>query len=288
MPNRPGKEPARFCVFCGIAEGTESALFFRDGERRFIDSRRGDPAAPWSDERPEVFVFENQFLFFDLTSLVIPKQHSYTLTPFYAQQSELWADLGEVGETAMDHGEQAVEWLADRMGERGPTGFRVFCNFGSMGEQSQPHAHLQVHAAQALDRSRWAPTGEPWLDAVRTHGNRIVHETESTIFYDALPTLAAGRSNLWQVTVSVGFAAPHRALPKLALLAVPRAPIAQQTLWKDAGQLGKDVAEYGVEQSPGGFRLMSNFPGQQRDEDYGPAHVLLVGGSHLGLYADYF
>ena len=41
-----------------------------------------------------------------------------------------------------------------------PAGFRVFCNFGSMGEQSQPHAHLQVHAARELDASRWAPTGE--------------------------------------------------------------------------------------------------------------------------------
>ena len=33
---------------------------------------------------------------------------------------------------------------------------------------------------------------------------------------------------------------------------------------------------------------MSNFPGQQADEEFGEAHVLLVGGSHLGLYADYF
>ena len=288
MPNKPGQRPTRFCVFCGIADGSESALFFRDGERRFTDSRRGDPSAPWSDERPEVFVFENQFLFFDLTSLVIPMEHSDSVTPFYSQQTELWSDLGEVGATARDHGVQTVEWLKDRSADRAPEGFRVFCNFGSMGEQSQPHAHLQVHAAKELDRSRWSPTGEPWVESVTRNGSAIVHETDSTILYDALPTLEAGRSNLWQVTVSVGFSAPHRSLPKMALLAVPKQPISQSAMWEDVGQLGADVVAYGAETSPGGFRVMSNFPGQQSDEEFGQAHVLLVGGSHLGLYADYF
>ncbi len=288
MPNTPGQEPPRFCVFCGIADGSESALFFRDGERRFTDSRRGDPSAPWSDARPDVFVFENQFLFFDLTSLVIPARHSECASPFYCQQHELWRDLGAVGAVARDHGRQAVDWLRDRQAERAPSGFRVFCNFGSVGEQSQPHAHLQVHAAKELDRSRFAPTGEPWLDAVAAHGGEIVHETESTLFYNALPVLEAGRANLWQVTVSVGFSAPHRALPKLALLAAPRSGASQWTLWSGVGQVGADVVEYGIAASPGGFRLLSNFPGQQANEEYGPGHVLLVGGSHLGLYADYF
>ena len=293
MPNKPGQRPSgqrpdRFCVFCGIADGAESALFFRDGERRFVDSRRGAPSTPWSDERPDVFVFENQFLFFDLTSLVIPQSHSDTAIPFYAQQSELWSDLGAVGQTARDHGRQAVEWLQDRNAERAPSGFRVFCNFGSMGEQSQPHAHLQVHAARELDPSRWAPTGRPWLEAVTASGSRIIHETESTIFYDALPTLEAGRSNLWQVTVSVGFSAPQRSLPKFALLATPRDAQSQWEMWRDVGQLGADVVDYASEASVGGFRVLSNFPGQQADEGYGPAHVLLLGGSHLGLYADYF
>lgn len=288
MPNKPGQQSGRFCVFCGIVDGSESALFFRDGERRFTDSRRDDPSAPWSAERPEVFVFENQFLFFDLTSLVIPNWHSETVIPFYSQQAELWNDLGVFGKTARDHGAQTVDWLRDRNPDRAPSGYRIFCNFGSMGEQSQPHAHLQVHAAQELDPSRWAPTGEPWIEAVTGNGMQIVHETESTIFYDALPTLEAGRSNLWQVTVSVGFSGPHRTLPKMALLAVPREPVSQWSMWADVGQLGADVAAYGAEASPGGFRVMSNFPGQQSDEEFGQAHVLLVGGSHLGLYADYF
>ena len=288
MPNRPGQRLTRFCVFCGIADGAESALFFRDGERKFIDSRRGDPSTPWSDERSEVFVFENQFLFFDLTSLVIPASHSEANLPFHAQQAELWRDLGNVGATARDHGMQWLDWWRDLRPERTAQGFRVFCNFGSMGEQSQPHAHLQVHAAPELDRSRWAPTGEPWLEAVQSRGGEIVHETEHTIFYDALPTLGAGQSNLWQVTVSVGVSAPHRQLPKLAALAVPRDSQSQHAMWDDVGPLGADIVDFANERSPGGFRLLSNFPGQQSDEEYGPAHVLVVGGSHLGLYADYF
>ncbi len=277
-----------FCVFCGIAEGAESALFFRDGERRFTDSRRGEPSAAWSEARPDVYVFENQFLFFDLTSLVIPAWHSERAVPFYGQQHELWRDLGEVGATARDHGEQGVAWLGDRDAERAPSGFRVFCNFGGMGEQSQPHAHLQVHAARELDRSRFAPTGEPWLEAVIASGGEVAHETESTLFYNALPVLEAGRSNLWQVTLSVGAMSAQRTLPRLALLAVPRSGVSQRALWGDVGQVGADAVEYGVGASPGGFRLLSNFPGQQSDEDYGPGHVLLLGGSHLGLYADYF
>ncbi len=288
MPNKPGQQRSRFCVFCGIVDGSESALFFRDGERRFTDSRRGDPSAPWSADQPDVFVFENQYLFFDLTSLIIPRDHSDSTIPFYSQQMELWSDLGDVGRTARDHACQYVEQLQARNPDRAPTGFRVFCNFGSMGEQSQPHAHLQAHAAQELDQSRWAPTGQPWHDAVREHGDCIVHETDSTIFYDALPTLEAGVANLWQVVVSVGFTAPQRSLPKLALLAVPREPTSQWDMWEDVGQLGADVVEYGAEQSPGGFRVMSNFPGQQIDQGYGSAHVLLLGGSHLGLYADYY
>ena len=288
MQNKPGQRPSRSCVFCGICDGTEPALFFTDGQRRFTDSRRDEPSAPWSDTRSDVFVFENQFLFFDLTSLVIPRWHSESVTPFYCQQSELWRDLGDVGATARDHGKQTVEWLQDRNAERAPTGFRVFCNFGAMGEQSQPHAHLQVHAAKELDRSRFAPTGQPWLEAVKQYGGCVVHETESTVFYDALPVLEAGRDQLWQVTVSVGFSSPHRSLPKLAHLAVPRQPISQWEMWRDVGQVGADIVDYAAEQSPGGFRVMSNFPGRQIDEDYGPAHVLLLGGSHLGLYADYF
>ncbi len=289
MPLKPGQEHTRYCVFCGIAEGRESALFFRDGHRGFIDSRRGDPSSPWSDERPEVFVFENQFLFFDLTSLVIPLEHPPTNgRRFYSQQSELWRDLGEVGRTARDHALQVIEWMQDRNPQRAASGFRVFCNFGSMGEQSQPHAHLQVHAAPELDVSRFAPTGEPWLEAVRANGREVVHETESTVFYNALPVLAAGRSNLWQVTVSVGFSSPNRALPPLAVLAVPRSGVSQRALWEDVGQVGADVVDFAEERSPGGFRLLSNFPGQQADEESGPAHILVVGGDYLGLYADYF
>ena len=49
----------------------------------------------------------------------------------------------------------------------------------------------------------------------------------------------------------------------------------------------REVVEFGAETSPGGFRVMSNFPGQQSDEEFGPAHVLLVGrespGSVRGL-----
>ncbi|MYD72991.1 MAG: hypothetical protein F4Y11_01595 [Chloroflexi bacterium] len=88
--------------------------------------------------------------------------------------------------------------------------------------------------------------------------------------------------------MSVGFTSPNRSLPKMALLAVPRQPTSQWAMWENVGQVGADVVEYGAEASPGGFRVMSNFPGQESDEEFGPAHVLLVGGSHLGLYADYF
>ncbi len=255
----------------------------------FTDSRRGEPALPWSSAAPDVLVFENQFLFFDLTSLVIPREHRPTEgRRFYSQQVDLWRDLGAVGRTARDHALRALELMAEQRPDRAPQGFRVFCNFGAYGEQSQPHAHLQVHAAQELDVSRFAPTGEPWPAAVQRAGGRLVAETESTLFYDALPVLRAGRGAMWKVTVSVGFSAPQRSLPPLALLAVPRSQVSQRQLWEDVGQLGADVVELGERESPGGFRLLANFPGQERGAEWGAAHVLLVGGGYLGLYADYY
>ncbi len=292
MPGEAASGGLRNCVFCGIADGRESALFFqRDGEM-FVDSRRGEDAVPWSDATPDVFVFENQFLFYDLTSLVIPGWHSERVGPrYYLQQTELWRDLGAAGRTARDHGQRTLELMAERDAknntERAPQGFRIFCNFGSWGEQTQPHAHLQVHAGKELDISRYAPTGEPWVDAARRVGGPIA-ETESTLFYNALPVLEAGRSEIWKVTLRMGFSGPHRQLPPLALLAVPRSGASQWQLWGEMGAMGADIVELAERESPGGFRLMANFPGQQRDEQWGPGHVLIVGGHHLGLYADYF
>lgn len=292
MPGEAASGSLRNCVFCGIADGRESALFFqRDGEM-FVDSKRGEAAVPWSDATPDVFVFENQFLFYDLTSLVIPRWHSDRVGPrYYLQQSELWQDLGAAGRTARDHGQRTLELMAERDAknntERAPQGFRIFCNFGSWGEQTQPHAHLQVHAGRELDVSRYAPTGEPWLDAARRVGPPVA-ETESTLFYDALPVLKAGRSEIWKVTISMGVSGPYRQLPPLALLAVPRSGVSQWQLWGEMGAMGADIVELAERESPGGFRLMANFPGQQRGEQWGPGHVLIVGGHHLGLYADYF
>ena len=279
----------RGCVFCGIASGAEPALFFQSEGDMFVDSRRDDPALPWRDDQPDVFVFENQFLFFDLTSLVIPRGHGPTRgRRFYSQQAEMWHDLGEVGRTAREHAVHVVDLMTERDASRAPEGFRVFCNFGAFGEQSQSHAHLQVHAGRELDVSRFAPTGEPWLQAVQRAGGRIVAETESTIFYDAAPVLEAGRGAMWKVTVNVGFSAPHRSLPPLALLATPRSAVSQWDLWANVGALGADAVELAERESPGGFRLLSNFPGQERDEGWGAGHLLVLGGDYLGLYADYY
>ena len=276
-------------MFCGIVDGREAALFFARGEEGFVDSRRGEPSRAWSAEDPDVFVFENQFLFFDLTSLVIPRAHA---APdgrrFHAPQMDLWSDLGAHGRVAREHAEQYIGRLQRLNEERAPQGFRVFCNFGPWGEQSQPHAHLQVHAGRELDASRFAPTGEPWAAAVRSAGCAVVHETESAVFYDAAPVLEAGREALWQVTVSVGFAAPFRQIPPLAVLAVPRGERTQAELWEDVGAVGADAVAFAEERSAHGYRLVANFPGAERAEGWGEAHILVVGGAALGLYADYF
>ena len=289
MPDKPGAARARGCVFCGIADGRESALFFARDEDGFVDSRRGEPSRAWSADDPDVFVFENQFLFFDLTSLVIPRGHPPADgRGFHAPQMDLWGDLGAHGRVAREHAEQYIGRLQRLNAERAPEGFRVFCNFGPWGEQSQPHAHLQVHAGRELDVSRFAPTGRPWVAAAREAGCAVVHETESAVFYDVGPVLEAGREALWQVTVSVGFSAPFRQIPPLAALAVPRGERTQAELWDDVGAVGADAVAFAEERSAHGYRLMSNFPGAQRDEGWGPAHILVVGGAALGLYADYF
>ena len=288
MPGEAAAEGVRGCVFCRIASGPGYALFFQDAGPLFVESREGDEALPWSAETPDVFVFENQFLFFDLTSLVIPARHTPTTgRRYYDQQSELWRDLGAAGRTARDHGLRALELMRERNAERAPEGFRVFCNFGAFGEQTQPHAHLQVHAGKELDVSRFAPTGEPWPEAVRKLGGPVA-ETESTLFYDARGVLEAGRSEIWKVTIRMGFSGAQRTLPPFALLAVPRSGVSQWELWEDMGQMGADIVELAERESPGGFRLMANFPGREREAGWGAGHVLVVGGHYLGLYADYF
>ena len=110
MPGEAAFGGLRNCVFCGIADGREEAFFFQsDGGIKPVYSRRGEDALPWSDATPDVFVFENQFLFYDLTSLVIPSWHSERVGPrYYLQQSELWQDLGAAGRTARDHGQRWI------------------------------------------------------------------------------------------------------------------------------------------------------------------------------------
>ena len=301
MPGEAASAGLRGCVFCGIADGRESALFFHNGEhtgepadrrgavsRMFVDSRRGEPSVAWSAATPDVYVFENQFLFYDLTSLVIPGWHSAEGGKrFYGQQSALWRDLGAAGRTARDHGLRSLELMQERNAERAPQGFRVFCNFGAWGEQTQPHAHLQVHAGRELDPSRLAPTSEPWPEAARRFGGPIA-ETESTLFYDAAPVLEAGRSEIWKVTLSMGFSAARRELPPFARLAVPRSGASQWALWNEMGAMGAEIVSLAEQETPQGFRLMANFPGQERENAWGEGHVLIVGGHHIGLYADYF
>ena len=95
----------RFCVFCEIVAGREPAdvLF----------------------ESDEVLVIRNRLTWVPVMLLAMPKAH--------LRQSDLWGDMGAVGEAAVKVGN-----------EQCPGGFRLISNFGYDGMQSQDHAHVHV------------------------------------------------------------------------------------------------------------------------------------------------
>lgn len=95
----------RYCIFCEIIAGREPAdILYRDDE---------------------VIVFRNRLRWAPVMLLSVPIRH---LT-----QSELWQNLGRIGEIAVQMGERHC-----------PGGFRVLSNFGRDAMQSQDHAHVHV------------------------------------------------------------------------------------------------------------------------------------------------
>ena len=95
----------RFCVFCEIVAGREPADVLL--------------------ETDEVIVIRNRLRWVPTMLLAMPKQHM--------AQSELWANMGPVGEAAVKVAE-----------EHCPGGYRFVSNFGYDGMQSQEHAHVHV------------------------------------------------------------------------------------------------------------------------------------------------
>lgn len=95
----------RYCVFCEIIAGTESATI------RYRDD--------------DVVVFDNVLGWTQVMMLAVPTRHQ--------SQSDLWSDLGPVGRAAAAMGR-----------EHSPDGFRLLSNFGHFGMQSQPHGHIHI------------------------------------------------------------------------------------------------------------------------------------------------
>jgi histidine triad (HIT) family protein len=68
------------------------------------------------------------------------------------------------------------------------------------------------------------------------------------------------------------------------LLAVPKAHVTQEELWRDLGHVGEVAIQMGQTHCPGGFRIVSNFgPDAMQSQPHGHVHIL--GGTFLGEYA---
>lgn len=202
---------------------------------------------------------------------------------------DAWSNLGALGRVARDHAIQNIDRLQDLFAENAPQGFRIICNFTPPAGQSQSHAHLHIHAHQNLDASRFAPTRQPWLDAVDAVNAPVVFETQNTRFYDITAVLEAGQERIQRILsqsdISVDIL---QAIPPLALLATPCVAKTQYDFWEDVGAVGADTVAYAQARSNDyGFRLVSNFPGQQRADGWGQAHILVIGGAPINWYSDY-
>ncbi|MCS7275752.1 MAG: HIT domain-containing protein [Dehalococcoidia bacterium] len=67
------------------------------------------------------------------------------------------------------------------------------------------------------------------------------------------------------------------------LLAIPKAHMTQEELWRDMGRVGRVAVEMGRKFCPNGFRLLSNF-GFDAMQSQEHAHVHILGGTFLGEY----
>ena len=207
---------------------------------------RQEPARIFYDD-DDVVVFENVLGWSRVMLLAVPKQHR--------TQSALWADLGPVGRVAAEMGR-----------EHAPEGFRLLSNFGAYGMQSQSHGHLHIldETDPTLERLEKPPRSI--VDVVRASEDEMVR-TDHAVFYDARKRVT------------------H---PPLTALAVPSADgVSDGTaaaLWSDMGSFGDDLVEVGWARSQYGFRLVANFPGEERLPGGEKGHVHLLGGAHLGLY----
>ncbi len=69
------------------------------------------------------------------------------------------------------------------------------------------------------------------------------------------------------------------------LLAIPKEHYSQEQLWQGSmvAKVAKVAGEVGVEQCPGGFRLVSNF-GRDAMQSQNHGHIHILGGVHMGPY----
>jgi histidine triad (HIT) family protein len=95
----------RYCIFCEIIAGREPAEILYEDD--------------------EVMVFRNRLRWVPVMLLSVPKVH--------LSQTDLWMDLGHVGEMAVEMGKKHC-----------PGGFRLLSNFGHDAMQSQDHAHVHI------------------------------------------------------------------------------------------------------------------------------------------------
>lgn len=248
--------------------------------------RTYDKVLAWS-EQDGVKIIDNQVPFFPISTLVMPVEHPPYEGYFSSAQMKLWSDLKNIGRAARDHAVQEIDKLQAFVPERAPQGFRIICNFEPGGGQSQTHAHLQVHAGRMIDKSRFAPNGEPWVDAAV--GTPVIFKTRNTRIHDVRTVFEQGQERIERILAQAGVATPKlESIPPLTILAIPQETQTQHDLWENVGAVGADATEYAHAHSNGyGFRTIANFPGQQRAQGWGPAHILIVGGTPLSLYKDY-
>ena len=260
----------------------------RKGGGNMSDKSAQDTVLAWN-EQDGVKILDNQVPFFPISTLVMPLEHPPYNGYFSSAQMELWSNLANQGRAARDHAIREIDNLQQVMPEQAPQGFRIICNFEPGGGQSQTHAHLQVHAGRMLDKSRFAPNGEPWVDAAINACAPVIFETQNTRIYDVRTVFEQGHERLKRAFAQAGVDMPKlESMPPLTILAVPQTMQTQYDLWEHVGTVGADATEYAHARSNGyGFRVIANFPGQQRAQGWGSAHILIVGGTPLSLSKDY-
>ena len=114
----------------------------------------------------------------------------------------------------------------------------------------------------------------------------VIKRDQNCVFCEIIEGTARARIHYQDDDLIVFDNQLHGVWVPVMLLVVPKKHYTQEEFWTSAefGAAAKIAIEMGKEYCPNGFRLITNV-GQQAMQSQSHAHIHVIGGTRLGMYA---